>query len=81
MSLPTHTYNGRSYEVLAKFYGPDRAKKANAFIEKTAGASVFCDDASREMVVLTHYHDKGVDVLDAVDSDFGTKGWTEMVKA
>lgn len=80
MSLPTHTLNGRAYDVLAKFYGPDRASKANAFIAKTPGACVLCDDPERELVVLSHFHDKGVPALDAVDSGFGEKGWTQMVK-
>jgi hypothetical protein len=75
----THTLNGRAYDVLAKFYGPDRATKANAFIETTQGACVLCDDASREVVILSHFHDKGTPV-DAVDSEFGDKGWTQMVK-
>lgn len=79
MSLPTHRYNGRSYEVLAKFYDPDREAKANAYMAKTTGACVLCDE--RGCTIIVHNRDLGVPVVDAADSEFGTKGWTPMVKA
>ena len=78
MSLPTHTHNGRAYEVLAKFYDPDRVAQANAYMAKTPGACVLCDD--RGCTIIVHNSDKGVPVLDAADSGFGERGWTPMVK-
>ncbi len=78
MSLPTHTHNGRAYEVLAKFYDPDRADKANAYMAKTPGACVLTD--ANGCTIIVHNHDKGVPVVDAVDSGFGSTGWTQMVK-
>jgi hypothetical protein len=69
-------HRGRRYTVKAEFSGEDRADKANEYMRTHPHTAVLCEQDGT--VYIAHDRDFGV-VVDAVDSGFGEKGWTNMI--
>lgn len=68
-------HRGKSYTVLAKFEGEGREDKANDYMRTHTHVCVLCEQD--DVVYIVSDRDFGT-VVDAVDSDFGGKGWGSL---
>lgn len=69
-------HHGRRYAAMAQFAGERRQAQAREYLRTHPHTSVLCDQGGT--VFIRHERDFGV-IVDAEDSEFGTKGWTSMI--
>lgn len=69
-------HHGRRYFAMAQFDGEQRQAQAEEYRRTHPHTAVLCEQEAT--IYVTHDRDFGV-VVDAVDSEFGTKGWTSMI--
>jgi len=71
----SHTFNGRTYTVLAHYEGDDADAQAREYLRTHLHVKMLFSVPGEAMVV--HDRDFGKPV-DAPDSEFGTKGWKSL---
>ena len=72
--MSTYVHQGRTYQVMAQFQGPDRDKKLREYMRCTVQVRVLCDE--KDVITVVSENDRGR--LPPKPDDWD-QGWTSLL--